>query len=241
MQRDPDASVVALFRNHATLDVGKSEAAGRPIYNDMEVCELRYPGSRNVGVYPATSFSHWAVDPRTGLQQQVTYAERFSSQYRQFKEHATQTKSGTTLQHANFLTEARKAELRALNIYTIEALAELDGNELKNLGHGGRDMKNAAIEYLAEADRNAPSFALQHELDIMRARNMALEQDVAALKAKAAREADPESFEAMSLEQLREYITINSGVEPKGDIRAMNKRTLIRMAESCKPLNPEAA
>ena len=113
-----------------------------------EIVELHYPGSRNWSAHPATSFSHWAIDPATGEQVKVTYAERFSRQYRQFKAHATQTKSGTPLTFATFLTEARRAELRAQNIYTVEALAAIDGQELKNLGPGGREMKNAAMEYI---------------------------------------------------------------------------------------------
>ena len=67
--------------------------------------------------------SHWSDDPVTGEQTQVTYAERFQHQYRQFKTAAAQTKTGTPLDHAPFLTEGRRAELRAQNIYTVEALA----------------------------------------------------------------------------------------------------------------------
>ena len=36
----------------------------------------------------------------------------------------------------------------------------------------------------------------------------------------------------MSLPQLREYITAQSGEQPLG---AMNRKTLIRMAENCRP------
>ena len=31
---------------------------------------------------------------------------------------------------------------RALNLYTVEQLAAIDGQELKNLGPGGRELKN---------------------------------------------------------------------------------------------------
>jgi hypothetical protein len=95
-------------------------------------------------VLPATSVSHWAIDPATGGQIKVTYAERFRRQYQQFKALTAQTKSGTPLTHAPFLTEGRRAEMRALNIYTVEQLAAIDGQELKNIGTGGRELKNAA-------------------------------------------------------------------------------------------------
>ena len=142
IQQDPDASVVALFKTLAVKNESESIKQNRPVFDDVDVVELRYPGSKNVGCYPATGFSHWIVSPIDGSQQPLTYAERFKRQYQQFKSESVQTKSGTPLSYALFLTEARRAELRAQNIYTVEALAAIDGMELKNLGMNGRDMKN---------------------------------------------------------------------------------------------------
>jgi hypothetical protein len=228
--QDPDAAIVALFLNSAVKNEAKSAAAGRPIFDDMEVCQLRYPGSKNMGVYPATSFSHWAVDPHTGEQVKVTYAERFARQYRQFKEHSAQTKAGTPLTEVSFLTEARRAELRALNIYTVEALAAIDGLELKNLGFNGRELKNHAIEYIEGAKVKAPTTQMMAELEALRARNMLLEEDNVRLKEYLPppdKNAADDDFEGMSLQQLRDYITTHSGHPPEG---AVNRRTLIRMA-----------
>jgi hypothetical protein len=126
-----DTGVVAVFRNGTVPNRVKSAEAGRPIFDDVEVVEIRYPGSRDYGVYPATERSHWDVDQFTGEQRQVTFAERFSKQYQQFKASQQQTKSGTPLDYLTFLTEGKRAELRALNIYTAEALAIVDGSELK--------------------------------------------------------------------------------------------------------------
>jgi hypothetical protein len=238
-QQDPDAGVVALFKYLAQKNEDKSIAAGRPIFDDLEICELRYAGSRNtVGVYPAAGFSHWATDPETGSQVKVTYAERFRRQYAQFKNQATQTKSGTPLTHVPFLTEARRAELRALNIYTVEALAAVDGLELKNLGHQGRDFKNKAIEYLEEAKRGAPNSQMAAELEALRARNELLEADVKLMKDRKEEAAADDDFDGMSLDQLREYITANSGQAPKG---TPNRKTLMRMARQCAPGSGEQA
>jgi hypothetical protein len=237
--RDPDEAVVAMFLSSAVKNEAKSAAAGRPIFDDMEVCQLRYPGSKNVGVYPATGFSHWAIDPYSGEQVKVTYAERFARQYRQFKEHSTQTKVGTPLTEVSFLTEARRAELRALNIYTVEALAAIDGLELKNLGFNGRELKNRAIEYIEEARAKAPGTQMAAELEALRARNALLEEDVTRLKEYLPPPPDPqaagEDFEGMSLQQLRDYIAANSGRAPEG---AVNRRTLIRMARDLTTTEP---
>jgi hypothetical protein len=240
--KDPDDVIVAIFKNVAVKDEVASTKAGRPVFTDEENVELHYPGSRDWSAHPATSFSHWATDPLSGEQVKVTYAERFSRQYQQFKAHAQQTKTGTPLIYAAFLTEARRAELRAQNIYTIEALATIDGQPLKNLGQGGREMKNAAMEYLEATQRGAVSTQAQAELELLRAQNMALQQDVEALKAaqpnKQITFEPADEFDGMSLEQLREYINSNTGHAPVG---TPNRKTLLRMAREAAPEKASAA
>ena len=226
-QIDPDASIIAVWKIIPMKNEAKTLEAGRPIYDDWECCEIRVAGSRNTVVSRATAVSHWTEDPETGEQVAVTYAERFSRQYRQFKEHGIQTKSGTPLDQAPFLTASRRAELRALNIYTVEALAAIDGQELKNIGQGGRELKNKAMEYIADGLRTAPNMQLQAELETLRARNAMLEEDARIIKASESAE-----FKEMSMDQLREYITAHSGKEPLGNL---NRASLIRMAEMCRP------
>jgi hypothetical protein len=239
--KDPDDAVVAIFKDYAVKDEAASAAAGRPIFKDVEIVELRFPGTKNWGAYPATSFSHWGIDPVSGEQVKVSYAERFRRQYQQFKAHSTQTKSGTPLDYAPFLTEARRAELRAQNIYTVEALAGVDGQPLKNLGHGGREMKNAAMEYIESTQRGAISTQVQAEIDALRAKNAAMEEAIAALQAekRPAVTFDPaDEFDGMSLDQLRDYITSNTGQAPLG---SLNRKNLLRLARSAQPEKASAA
>jgi hypothetical protein len=223
-----DASIVATFKHHAIKNDLRSLKEGRPIFDDIEVCVLRYPGSVASSVHPAMEMSHWAIDPFTGEQTKVTYAERFTRQYQQFKSHAQQTKSGTPLEHAAFLTEARRAELRALNIYTIEALADVEGQPLKNLGPYGRDLKNKAIAYIAESKLAAPNLELVAQLEQIKARNAILEEDVKALRARG----DEGEFSDMSLEQLSQFVAANTGHAPQGDL---SRKTLVRMASDARP------
>jgi hypothetical protein len=190
-------------------------------------------------VYPATGFSHWITAP-DGTQQKLTYAERFKRQFQQFKSESTQTKAGTPLSYALFLTEARRAELRALNIYTVEALAHIDGLELKNLGMHGRDLKNKAMEFIEEAKKGAPNLQLLSELEALKARNSLLEEDVQSLKIAQAKpqptpavaDRSDTEFDSMDLNQLREYIATNTGQHALG---SLNRKTLIRMAQNARP------
>jgi hypothetical protein len=228
--RDPDASLVATFRHHPMPNDAKSATEGRPIYDDVEVVDIRKPGSRDFTTHPAIEVCGWTVDPHTGGQVQVTYAERFSRQYQQFKAKLTQTKSGTPIDHAPFLTEGRRAELRAQNIYTVEQLAGIDGQELKNLGQGGREMKNWAMEYIAESKIAAPSMQLQAELEALRARNQVLEEDNDALKRRTA--TAEAQFEDMTDDQIHKYIQTHTGHPPQGNLP---RKTLVRMAMEARP------
>jgi hypothetical protein len=228
IQQDPDASVVALFKTIARKNETESIKQNRPVFDDFDVCELRYPGSKNVGVYPATGFSHWIVSPIDGSQQAISYAERFKRQYQQFKAESTQTKSGTPLEYGRFLTEARRAEMRAQNIYTLEALAAIDGAELKNLGMNGRDLKNKAQEYLDEAKLGAPNTQMMAELEALRARNALLEEDIKRVApSDEFTSTHGDRFDGMNIEQLREFVTTNTGQAPLG---SMNRKTLLRLA-----------
>ena len=225
--QDPDDGLVVLFKNLALQNEAKSLAEGRPIFDDQEVCEIRVPGARDVKVFPSNAVSRWVIDPNTVAQHTQTYAERFKRQYWQFKEHAAQTKSGTPIEYVSFLSEARRAELRAQNVYTLESLADIEGAELKNLGPGGREMKNQAIELLAKSKSNAPELQMKAELEALRARNSILEED-ARNKAKR-----PENqFEDMTDAQLREFINLNTGQSPQGNI---SHKTLVRMAVEARP------
>lgn len=222
-----DDRLVVLFKHLAVKNEAKTSEAGRLVCDDIEVCEIRAGGSRNVAVFPAMAVSHWSGDQYGGEQVKVTYAERFRNQYQQFKAEQAQTISGTPLQVVDFLTEARKAELRAQNLYTVEQLAAIEGAELKNLGPGGREMKNAAAEFIATSRDNAPNLRAMAELEQMKARNALLEEDMKILKARAAVNAEDPEFAEMSLDQLRELIATNTGHAPRGNA---DRKTLVRMA-----------
>ena len=73
--------------------------AGRPIFDDVEIVELRYPGSQTSRCLSRQrDFSHWGADPvdwRAGQGEPTPSGS--AQQYRQFKAQSAQTKSGTPL------------------------------------------------------------------------------------------------------------------------------------------------
>lgn len=229
----------ALFKNIAQHNPAASKKAGRPVYSDVEVCELHFPGDKqHKPVFPAHSFAGWGED-EYGNALKLTYALKYNDQYLRFKEGRAQVADGTPLSELPFLTEAKRMELKALKIYTAEQLAALDGQNLKNLGHGGRALKDQAQAFIETATTSAGSVALAEE-------NALLRQQIADLKAERAGGAiepeeinEPEQpsvdetedeediFDLMPDDELKAYIKDKSGEGVRGTPK---RETLLAMA-----------
>lgn len=158
-----EALVTPFFRNIAVQDPNASKKAGRPIFRDVAVCEIRIAGDRN---YAPTVPAHSMWKRIDG--EEKTYADRWPEQYQRFLDSQTQIATGTPLSELPFLTEAKRAELRMLKVYTAEALASIDGKELRNLGAEGRSMKNQAAAYLENAAGSAQAIALAEEVAMLK-------------------------------------------------------------------------
>jgi len=194
-----ESLTVPFFKTVAIQDDAASKREGRPIFTELEIVEVRIAGDRNYNpVFPAHAM--WMrVDG-----QEVTYAERWPDEYARFKANSVQVASGTPLSELPFLTEAKRAELRGVKVYTAEALASLDGKNLTALGVTGREMKNQAQAYLDRAGASAGSVAMAAELDDLRAQ-------MAALQATAGLPVDGEK------EALKSQIAELTGARPKGN------------------------
>jgi len=227
-----EARLVVTFRADKIKNEAKSKEAGRPIFDDIELCEIRAAGDRNtVKVFPAHAFHRWNVTPE-GEQEPETYAQRWRDQYRRFKERRDQVQEGTPLSELPFLTEAKRAELKALSIYTAETLAALDGQNLKTLGVGGRELKNQAQAYIDNASGSAEVTRMASQIAELQAQIAAMSQvttpsQITATSQAEAPKAGNDDLEAFSDDDLKDYIASQTGARPRGN---PNRDTLLRMA-----------
>jgi hypothetical protein len=255
---EADNLIVPVFKTHVTQNEYESKQKGRPIFDEQEVVEIRMAANKEtVGVFPAHEV--WKiVDRPDGTREPTTYAMRWPEQYRRFKANEAQEQAGTPLSEAPFLTQAKRMELKALNIHTVDTLAALDGQPLKMLGIGGRDMKEQAKAYLEKASDSAvetrlasENVALRQQLDDMQAQINAMNKKASNKKAEPddepaadAPEGDDEDQEVDETEQeletkpspfddwedddIKLWIKEETGDRPKGN---PNHQTLVRMAD----------
>jgi hypothetical protein len=199
MQND-DSLVVPFFKTVAEPDPAASEKAGRPIFRNVEMVEVRIAGERN---YQPNFPAHSTWRTENGVP--ITYAMRWPDEYNRFAASKEQVADGTPLSELPFLTEAKRAELRSLKVYTAEALASLDGKNLAAIGAQGREMKNQATAYLENASGSANATAMAAELEALRA-------EVAAMR----QEPQPEP-ETPDKAKLKDDIEALTGARPRGN------------------------
>ena len=209
------------FYIHTTENKAKSKEMGRPIYDDMECVEVRFAGDRNkISVFPAHAVCGQTQD-EDGDYRTMTYAERWPEQYKRFKSKQVQVAEGTPIDELPFLTQAKRSELKALSIYTAEALASLDSQPLKNLGVGGRELKDQAQAYLDRAKGSA-------DVTKMASRIADLEQLVRELQGEAQAVSAQSEFASWTPDQIKNWIEEKIGERPKGN---PSLATLIKRAE----------
>lgn len=165
------------FHTVAVEDKLASREAGRPIFKEEEFCRIRWVGDNKRELdEPAHQFVD--RDPQTNRAR--SYAEKFPEHYRLFKANQDQQSiAGTPLSEVPWLTQAKRAELRALNVHTLENLAQMDGTLLQRLGMGARELKNQAQAWLDKANGAATEQRLASEL-------AARDGEIEALKAQMA-------------------------------------------------------
>ena len=162
---DP-TKIVCRFFVEAVQNATKTREANRPIFDERELVELRIPGNtKQIAVHLA----HEIANPESEFGPAVTYAELFSKNYKMFKDGHTSQVSGTPLDELTVLNVAKKSELRAIGIPTVEALAAVNDANLKKLGPDARIYREQAQAYLAAAADTAPLAAMAAQIAALQA------------------------------------------------------------------------
>lgn len=233
-----DNLTVATFENLSVKDEAASKKAGRPIYNDIPVCKLKFSANKQtVGVFPAHEIFRWHDDPETGERTPLTYALAFPDQYGAFMRGEAQFASGTPLSELPFIGQGKRLELKAINIHTAEALAAIDGNALKMLGQGGRALKEQAQAYLDAAAGTADVTAIAAENADLKARLAALEAKLSGTPAgetlpigekPTTIDIDQSPFFIMESEDIVNWLVESTGKTPA---EGLSHAALVKLAD----------
>lgn len=139
----------------------KTKKAGRPIFDEVEVCEIRIPGDTDLRREPVTA----------------EHKRRFPKQYLAFKANQSQeAASGTPLAAWPLLTRAQVEEAKYLGAHTVEQLAEASDGGIQKFGPGWISIRQKARDWLTAAKDGALLVRLRSELEERDGRIKALEE-----------------------------------------------------------------
>jgi hypothetical protein len=140
-----------------------SRESGREIWREIERVRIIIPGAVASIVVKNVDNSH---------------RERWKAEYDAFKAGREAPVSGTALEAWPILNRAQIAELKHLQIRTVEELANLSDVQVQHIGMGGMRLRELAGAYLDEAQHEALVTKVTAENDILRSRIAALETQV---------------------------------------------------------------
>ena len=144
-----DNSIFPEFFVEAVQHDARTEEEGRPIFEERELVRIRIAGdSKSVVVRKVNA----------------EVINRWPEHYKAFKNNMEAPLDGTPLSEWPLLTVSRIKELQALNIKTVEALAELRDSALGRVGMGGRELQNQAIAFIESAKDAGHATRLAAEL-----------------------------------------------------------------------------
>ena len=148
-QNEADKKLVAIFYKTAIKNEAKSAEAGRPIFDERDMIRILTPGSKDTFEGDATE----------------EYRARFPQQWARYKANQDQMNlGGTPINSLPWLSIGQIAELKALNVHTVEQLAGMsDSMSQKFMGH--HQMKQRAQAFLDAAADSAPLMKMEAELN----------------------------------------------------------------------------
>jgi len=144
-----DSKLYVQFYIRPVMNNFKSSQEGRPIYEEKEYIRIVIPGDSKTTV-------DCPVDE--------SFRQRFPQQYDKFKRGLEQAVEGTPLEMWPQMTVGLCAELKAMNVSTVEQLAALDDGKAQRI-MGNFDLRRRAQVFLDAAKGEAASNKLTMELE----------------------------------------------------------------------------
>ena len=168
----PKTSAIPQFYVEPVNLEHQSKLQGRPIFEDREFVKIISPGDRRTMVVEPVNDDHKA---------------RWPEQYKAFKEGREAPLEGTPLSEwaVSGMTRARVEELAYFHIRTVEQMAEVNDNQIGNLGMGARELRDRAKLWLDVAAKGSAVLdRMQTDAENLKAENQRLKDQMAELAAE---------------------------------------------------------
>jgi hypothetical protein len=182
-QERGEDNCIPRFYMREVPDPKESEIAGRPKFKLVPYVEIIIPGSK--------------LDRPD---RKVTEADkqRWPAAWAKFQMRQEETLGeGTPIEAWPYLNRAQVAEMKALGILTVEALANLGDSGLAKIGMGARELQQRARQFLKPQDDRETELRAQIKAQAERIKELETERDyyrkIAEAKPKRGRQKDDDA------------------------------------------------
>lgn len=128
-----------------------SQAAGRPVPKFTIMACITSFGSKDCFVKPAEDWIFGIRQKAIKGEFNPEWVKRFELQFEEFKKGHELPREGTALQTCPLYTKDQVARARAIDVTTVEDLAQVPDSGINMLGLDGRHMRDSARAWIAEA------------------------------------------------------------------------------------------
>ncbi len=183
MYRTDDGNIIQFYWA-SDKNGAESEKAGRAVHDKVLRGRVMAPGVRQLAV-PVFEIERHFSDGTVKVNK--FHAQRYAKQLEAFKTSAAAPElTGTPLTSWPALDVAQIANLKALNIHVVEALATLSDQHLVHFPPGTRALRDKANAFLEAAKGNAPVEKLSADLASSQEQIARLQQQLADLNERFA-------------------------------------------------------
>jgi hypothetical protein len=212
---------------------------GRKIFEDRYFVELKHPGDRSYSFVEEIDESGQSKTRKSdgseaGGDPLTDYADRFPREFMAFKRGEQRATVGTPLDEWSQVSRSRGAELKAMNIFTVEELADVQDSQLPKMGMGAREEREKAKAFINASKAGADTAAMAAEL-------ARLKEMVERLTGAPTVPVSPPAgklIEDATNEELKAFIKRETGQAPRGN---PSRETLLAKAKEAAQKDVDAA
>ena len=150
----PQDRCIPVFYTRAVEDKEATLKQGRPMFRDVAYVQILVPGNNK------------DIMDRAGNQEAT---QRWPRQWAAYQNGQEQVLEGTPLGEWPLMRPAQIAQLNAVNIRTVEQIADASDAAMQGIGMGARELQAKAKAYLASAKDSKGAEALQDEVVTLKA------------------------------------------------------------------------
>lgn len=180
-QRPGDEKLLVMFKPGSLENRAKTAQAGYPQFDDVDFIIIMAPGEKDALFEGPVRESD---------------KSRFRLAWEAYKANREQPSHGMPIDQWPLISAARVSELKASGVPTVEALANVSDENLRNLGMGGRDLRQKAIDFLAAAKSTAPLAQMREEIESLKLLMKQKDDAIEALRAEIGKKKEPSLSEA---------------------------------------------